>query len=210
MEYGREVLDTDSLRIEQATVQANMQRARSLDWYAEEIFLATERTQVHRSPITEFLGQFASADNVRLEVTLEGVHEEFDQPVHWADMGSGLSMALRQAAARPELAGKLQTTAVDLFKLDVAELSAKERLFFRSSSPGCMSEAFAPRQLIGNAETIQLPELAHFITAIELVEHLDHPLRCFVNWYNQLVQSIGRLRHNGNHRRKSVDRFHLL
>jgi len=187
MEFGRDVLNTPELIAEQAEVQAGMQRARSLEWYGEEIFLASEKTQVHRSPVTEFLGQFANRDNVRLDLMLQGMYEDFEEPIHWADMGDGYGMALRQAAAKPELAGKLQTTGIDLFDLNIADLSRKEKLFFRLSSPACMSKGYAPRQLQANVETVQLPEPAHFISAIELVQYLDNPLACIVNWYNQLT-----------------------
>jgi hypothetical protein len=183
MNFRRESLGPDALLTEQAAVQAEKNRNRTIDWYSEVIFM---NSSSRLSPVSEFLGQYANPHNTDLSMTLQGMQEDFEQPIHWTDMCSGYGVALRQAAADPNLAG-IQTTGVDLFKLDIETLSEDHLKLLERLTPGSTSPTAAPRQIIGNAETVQLPDKPHIITLIEGIQYFENPLQGLANCYNQLA-----------------------
>lgn len=171
---------------QQAYTQRNKRRSRQLTQYGQQIFMVSDYRPC-RSPVSEFLGQFANADNVRLDIMLEGMQEDHERPIHWADMGCGYAVAQRQAIVHPRLMGKVVTTGVDLFPLEVQDLPLEDQQALEQVSPGACSTEAGPYFIQGDIQTVALPGTADLITSVESISYLDNPLQAISNWYNQLT-----------------------
>lgn len=102
-------------------------------------------------------------------------------------MGGGRGLALRQLALKVGKTEDLMTTNVDLFNMGVVGLNPKKRAQLEEETPGATSEAAAPRFVQADMQTVELPEPADVITAVETMQYLNDPLAAISNWYNQLA-----------------------
>jgi hypothetical protein len=123
---------------------------------------------------------------------IDGVSRKItDRPIHWVEMAGGLAVAMREVASdfdRTGMLGRLQLTNVDLFHRDFEDLPEVDRgrIYAAVSNTSLHESEYPPKHLLGNAETIKLPEAADIITSIEGIQYFSDPLRAIANWYNQL------------------------
>ena len=126
-----------------------------------------------------------NADSER--VSLEGLYAaNGGRPVHWADMGGGRGLAMRQLATMPRFAGKLAMTNVDLFDYGLDGLDDDDLDYIEELSPGIADDATRPALLQADVETAVLPEPADLITSVESIQYLNNPIASISSWYNQL------------------------
>lgn len=173
---------------EQEAVQAEKFQGRMLRHYNSYFFPGQEWCQPLNSAVTDFMRPYSSdAELVSLENVLDGVQSRNEgQSVHWADMGGGRGLTMRQLATMPRFAGKLIMTNVDLFDYGLDGLSDEEIKHLESLHPGITKDNTRPTLIRADIEAVTLPEPAGLITSVESMQYLNNPLAAIGNWYNQL------------------------
>lgn len=174
----------EELRAEQEFVQGFTHRERRISEYDEMLFPSLYSPN-RSDAITDFLSPYCNEDELSISGILRSMADARQRPAHWADMGGGYGVALRQAVVEPASRGKIRTTNVDLLALKLAGLGPATLKNLDRLSPGILDDEAVPQFIQANAETVCLPEKADFVTAFELKQYLDHPLGAFCNWYNQ-------------------------
>lgn len=179
----------EALVTEQAVVQGEKTRNRALGDYSNVIFPTQTWTKPRSCAVTDFMRPYCVDERVSLDGVAKGLCRArgSDKPLHWVDMGGGRGLALRQLALKVGSPENLITTNVDLFNMGVVGLSRQKRAQLEEETPGVTSETVAPRFIRADIQTVELPEPANVITAVETMQYLNDPLAAISNWYNQLA-----------------------
>jgi len=179
--------DHESLLAEQSIDQQGKDRTRMLAEYNGIIFPGQEWLPPRAGPVTDFLRPFNVGEKVSLQGILQGMANLSGRQVHWAEMGGGYGLAMRETALLPDMKSKVKMTNVDLFQPDFSDLPTLNVNFLQTNYPGLIDANNEPEFFQGNMETIHLPQPADLITSVETVQYLNDPLAAICNWYNQLA-----------------------
>lgn len=180
----------DELVAEQAVVQAQKNRSRTLRSYDGYIFQQQLDCETQVDEVTELLSEFVIDDQrPSLKGILESVRAANGGLVHWADMGGGRALPMRQVAADPELGPNVMMTNVDLFDIGLHDLNARDLERLERLAPGMTAESAAPTTVIADAEKVILPQKANVTTSVETIQYFVDPLRAIANWYNQTADN---------------------
>ena len=147
MSFRFEAPSHEALVAEQAAVQAEKFQGQLLNEYSQLIFPGQEFREPLSCAVTDFLAPPPQTERVSLVGILQDMYAAKGRPVHWADMGAGRALAMRQLAVRPEVAGKLVMTAVDLIDFDLDGLVPGELKYIEEVSPGA-TDAHAKPPLV--------------------------------------------------------------
>ena len=177
-----------SLVAEQEVVQATKFQGRMLEEYSQYIFPGQRWRTPRSSEITDFLRPLCLEERVSLDGVIQGLSVlKGEESVHWADMGGGRGLPMRQLANDTEKSSHLAMTNVDLFDYGLDGLDSNELTMLEKMTPGITHEAAAPYLIQADVETVTLPEPADLITSIESIQYINNPLAAISNWYNQLT-----------------------
>lgn len=180
-----------ALLAEQAAVQAGKFQGRLLDEYSSYIFPGLNWRKPRGSAVADFVKPvIGSTAPATLDGVLAGLgRAKAGAPVHWADMGGGRALPMRQLGRVPGARARLRMTNVDLFDFGLDGLKPDELAYLEGLAPGVTAPESGPALVTGNAETVLLPEPADIITSVELMQYLGSPLEALANWYNQLADN---------------------
>lgn len=180
----------EKLVAEQESVQREKFQGRLLDEYSAYIFPTQEWRMPKSCAVTDLLRPICIGDKVSLIGVLEGLHiAKQDSPVHWADMGGGRGLAMRQLASMPDSSQKYAMTNVDLFDYGLDDLEKNSIDYLEQLAPGMTDAQVSPRLILDDVESVTLPEPADIITSIEAIQYLNNPLASISNWYNNLADN---------------------
>lgn len=173
-----EMLTDAALVNEQMRVQATKTRFRSLELYNEHVFTGVGQT------VMRLIGRTAPGAN-SINALLDGFAEQRGADTHWADMGGGFGIAMRQAARlrREDAKQRINMTLVDLFDW---EKQTEVLPITRDIEESDYEPVHRPFVLEGDVDRVQLEEPADLITSIHVMQYLNDPLASISNWYNQL------------------------
>jgi hypothetical protein len=191
MSTGYETLSYDDLVAEQATVQAETDRGRTLDEYDSLVFPDQQYCPLRGSAVSDFARPLTDGEGpVTLDAILRGMSEaQPGRPIRWVDMGGGRGLAMRQLRSAPDVDSRLEMTNVDLFDHGFAGIKPTRLERLEALAPGITGSESKPKLIVDNVETVILSEPADLITSIEGIQYLDDPLRTLSNWYNQLIDN---------------------
>jgi len=178
----------DELVAEQSQVQASKFQGGNLGRLNDWLFDALKWVPPQSSRITDFLADFVPEDQeMSLEGVIKGLYQRKQAPVTWVDMGAGEALIMRELATRSEMAGKLEMIAVDLLDYNLRQFDKEELAMLEEMALGITEDRTRPLRVIADIGTVALPKPADLITAVEVTQYLDDPLRAVANFYNQLA-----------------------
>ena len=176
------------LQKEQERVQLEKFQGRQLREYNSHLFPGQIWREPRSAAISELLVDGLPVDGNSIEGLLYGMYvARKEEVVHWADMGGGRGLSMRQLLAAPGVSAALRATNVDLFDYDLNGLDSGEIEYLEGLGRGVIDAAAKPEVVIADVETVVLPVEPDLVTSIEVVQYLNDPLRSIANWYNQLA-----------------------
>lgn len=179
----------DELVAEQSQVQSHKLRERTLGGYEIGHIFVEQFLFKNGAAISETLGllhdQAGRVPVTTIPKLLSGMAESRGRAIHWADMGAGYAVALRQVGADASLRERVRRTAVDLSYPELSKGGEKYEALSQLL-PELFTEDAEPDFIQGNIEEVALPAQADLITSIYALQYLNDPLRAICNWYNQL------------------------
>lgn len=181
----------EALVAEQKIVQADKFQGRLLGEYNRYIFTGQSGRESRSCSITDFLKPYCVGDQVSLDGVIRGLClANAGNTTRWVDMGGGRGLPMRQLATTDTLINRhVSMTNVDLFDYGLDKISPEDTIYLDEHFPGITDKAAAPQFIQANVETVALPEPAHLITSVEVIQYLNNPLAAISNWYNQLADS---------------------
>ncbi len=125
--------DFEALRAEQAPIQAVMYRQREITEYETDFLFPSMVMPNGSDSIRELFAPSCIEPEFSLAGILRSMAAVNRRRAHWVDRGGGYAIALRQAAADPQNAGKIRTTNVDLFNLDPNDLDLSTKVTWKEN-----------------------------------------------------------------------------
>lgn len=177
----------EGLLAEQAEVQAGKCQTRLLENYNQYLFPGVTRNGEVSCAIGDFLEDFTRDGELSIAGILNGMyHAKLGNSVHWADMGGGHGLAMRQIPLIDDSRSNLRLTNVDLFDYGDELFMPDDLSYLGELNPAIFEPEAKPDLLMTDVQTVELETKADLITSIEVIQYLDDPINALCNWYNNL------------------------
>lgn len=171
---------------EQRSIQISKDRIRTLTEYDMYIFKLAAGEGKDR--FLKLLGMRAglSGQNVNFLNFLNGLSKTRKNVIRWSDEGAGFAIPMRELRRdHPELAQKVESTAIDLFDWDNENDEASTNYAKKTVGPNIFDPVYKPTYQIGNMADVTA-EQQDLITSIESIQYIPDKIGAIVDWYNKL------------------------